>query len=852
MSLKNPYEFRTPIRERHRLVGRERELAVIRDAFESTLEDRGSHVTIEGPPRRGKTSLLNVAALEAEDLGLLPARLDISTLLFDSDLGFFRALIDAVVVALVSRCEITTPEDRYAACVGDIGGGEKSRSEDSEAPVPVIRGPLFSCSGMTTLSPPLLRRDFDRAVEHATGLGFRGVAFLLDDAHYLFEQADHAVLELFDGLLRAGGTWSFVLAGNSPMRPLMREHSFNLYQRFMPLRLEPILDIFEVRHLLLGPIDRSDVAASLDMDTAFDLMLISGIGEPYWMTVGAHGMWDEGEGEKLELTTSIIRTLTLVQKQAARDPDSHGDSLKRMKAIDEMSDELVQSASRLAPYHAMTVAEYVLSTRLSDLASDKSIDEDLDSAIKATKKWMDELVSAGLLDRTDDRFNVAGDIRVQTYLRYEAARRAGGQPIRALGHSSYGTAAAPSWLERLAHDMTTVVDTGLIATTLETGEVGDESVEEPLREIQAAGDERDPVRAAESGFLPSAFSMPPPGEVGLHTSGLSYVGIVFSVGIDSEFTLVSQRVNCGWLRWNSSEISAQDCALRVQEWLADHTTELAEYRLRVEKVVAGTMDQELAEQVVALMAPWTISGFVIDLFQAKRLLPAAEYLRRIVKALERGLEASSRHVDGADLADAYIRLGFISALLRRPEDAWAALKRSEELQNEHGNAGHALIDRVLLEYNLAHVRALRGEFAAAADGAKRAAELASDETSGTTFLLLHLPVPPTWSEPDPIWNTATVPGKSVASTALAQARCYEALAGKYSKSEFDDVASTFTEPGLAALRILGWTWLTRFNDPTKARSAFEQAASLNEADDIVKSELEFARRASGAANGENE
>ncbi|MEA2330753.1 MAG: hypothetical protein QOH58_891 [Thermoleophilaceae bacterium] len=149
-----------------------------------------------------------------------------------------------------------------------------------------------------------------------------------------------------------------------------------------------------------------------------------------------------------------------------------------------------------------------------------------------------------------------------------------------------------------------------------------------------------------------------------------------------------------------------------------------------------------------------------------------------------------------------------------------------------------------VRYNLAHVRALRGEFAAAAEWTLHAAESARTGAMNGVYLLLYLPAPRTWSPPDAIWSTAAVAAADVAGTLLAQARCLEALAGKYDRAEFAQVVGDTADLGVAALRVLGWTWLTRFNDSSEAERLFDAAlADASEQDaDVLQHELDYARR----------
>jgi hypothetical protein len=232
------------------------------------------------------------------------------------------------------------------------------------------------------------------------------------------------------------------------------------------------------------------------------------------------------------------------------------------------------------------------------------------------------------------------------------------------------------------------------------------------------------------------------------------------------------------------------------------------------------------------------------LYREMKLPQATEYLERIVKALERGLQAPDTPWAYRSITeDAYTRLGFISSLLDRQDDAWSALKRVRVLQ-EQQQAGNA-VDQTLVTYNMAYVRARKGEFAAAGQGARKAAELAHRVDAKVLYLLLYLPTLPTWSEPNQIWNTAEVPKAHIAPTMEMQARCFEALAGQYNLDEFEHAADDVGELGSAAFRVLGWTFLTRFNAKEKALIAFQNAQAATQEGEaaLIEREISFCSEA---------
>jgi len=837
MVIENPFNFRTPVSSRKELIGRDGQLDLIKGAFGEAAEGRSSHVRIEGPPRRGKTSLLNVAAELAREAKLLPVPVDVSPALFDDDLRFFEAIFDSVVRALSPSCEFQGSVERLVAIT--------SRSGDtSESGRPVVSLPAFATPEMTHLSTPLLATDFERAVVLAKSLGFQGIAFLLDRADHL-DHASHVTLDALDTMLQHGASWTMAIAGEAGLGRLLLEHSYSLHQRFAPVSLPPLSEA-EAESLIVetGGLSRFQVA------TAHDLHQISGPGEPYWLKVGAHALWDRSGEADFALTSSVVKDLIQARCEADPDDEKSREAASKVRAIDECSDVLVTSASRLASYEEMTVTECVLAQRSEEIAMGGSPQVDLEGAVGETEKTMDELVRRGLLEKIEDRFHVAGDEAVHVYLRYEAARRRGGvQPRSSIGHSSYGTATAPSWLIRLARDLD-VIRFGrqwLLANHLKavatTG--ADEGFGTPFKALQKAVDEGSPVGIAGAGLSPVALAFGGEDYRAIDDSTLVYVGIVFSVGIDAEFSFESERVACGWLRCGKGTPDGIGVATRVQEWLDEHEEQLAEYRLKPIEVTAGVVDKSIADETIALLAPFTPPGVVVNLYREAKFPVALDYLSKVTQAFENG-----RSTPGmpwpykAAIVDVYGRMGFMAALLDDADNAREALARCAELHEvQRALTGQ---EEALLCFNSAYVRALKAEYAAAGEATRKASQIARDASGAGVFLLLFLPTPKTWAAPGRAWHAAPVQEEHLADVMEMQACGYEALAGRYDRDEFLTAVGDLPDKAAAAARICGWTLLTRFDDASGAVRRFERAQGTiaKEGGDVrlVEGELAFARK----------
>src|SRR5205814_1235360 len=98
-------------------------------------------------------------------------------------------------------------------------------------------------------------------------------------------------------------------------------------------------------------------------------------------------------------------------------------------------------------------------------------------------------------------------------------------------------------------------------------------------------------------------------------------------------------------------------------------------------------------------------------FSGGQVAPAVEYLERVAEAFEFAYDKSPTPRFRTAISDAYQRLGFLGALLGDVETADTAIRRSTQIREKR---------EWLDAYNGGYIRALRKEFAAAADLAREA------------------------------------------------------------------------------------------------------------------------------------
>src|SRR6478735_6936520 len=102
--LPNPYDFANPVSDPDLFIGRKQQLQEIRYYLDHAKSAaRPINLAILGHRASGKTSLLNMAALAAQERGFCVVRVDLDEDDAKHQLAFFFKLFDAILAA---ACEL--------------------------------------------------------------------------------------------------------------------------------------------------------------------------------------------------------------------------------------------------------------------------------------------------------------------------------------------------------------------------------------------------------------------------------------------------------------------------------------------------------------------------------------------------------------------------------------------------------------------------------------------------------------------------------------------------------------------------------------------------------------------------
>ncbi len=810
----NPFDFRRPVRSPERFSGRN----ALRAAFgppSSSAPTPREHWLISGGKKIGKTSSLNLIACLSRERDLLVVDLPLNDAVLESPRHFFGAMLVAAERALHRAAPSSVPstDDFVPVEADEIGALVLGRCRDIGR----------------------LAAESDRG----------GVVVLIDNAELFSDDDD--IFQVLHLLMERAEDWVFVLAG----RPRFLEEIDDVFPALRSaaheLVLQPFRTLDAIGHCLTRHF-RGDRRGGLrlDLQALADFAQASS-GHPYLLLVFAHFAWEEREHADAELALSsrairralaeLARTNTVIPRESVEQLGS------QLDVFDRLSGDELAAAAPLVHFEEMSIRELATALCLRDGCDMAALEDRRRERTDELSAELDRLVTVDVISRNEDRFHLRGKIVGRLYLQALATQRGVGFAVPFVSQPTYGRYMGYLLMQRARAYLPVVVpgvaelsghlqqfDEGLHGQ-------GDGQHAKADAFVEAA-EKGSAVDMAEAGLfvavnLSSAESTTLPPD-----SALIFVRLRLRVSFGSAGEFGTESAELSSLSWASSGMSPGDLQAALDSWQARTNESLREANIELVSVSGMSIDPVTTRRFVALVAPPVSIKRIIDFFSTRRLSEAVAFIRDILPAVE---EARARLKDFLPpwvANDLYVRWGFLAAALGDSDDAEDALRRA---QDQSADATMVAANDFLATYNLGYVRALRGEFAAAAAMLTDLCPRHSDRSD--LYLLLYLPTDSAWVAP-PAWNTMSVNAEDIACTVRAQKLVYDALSGCFSAAEFSAAVTALAcADCCAANRLVGWTQLTRFGDQSAAVTAFERAAASPSAPEVCGDELAHARQA---------
>lgn len=312
--VRNPYDYRHPVRDAALFAGRSEEAAAIAYELDQAGVDQPSVcVVLHGRRAAGKTSLLYTTERMATERGLTTARVELVH--GDGDpLWFFRKMYEEVVRAVAAQAARSGTD--YSIDVADVlrvmaGAGDAATVAPLQFPEAV------ALAGTGRRVPEAALRDdlafFVRLLGHPIAMLVDEAQLIANDGHVL------SILRLLttrvDGLV-------LVLAGTSELIERIKDVHSQILRQFREIEVKGFVEHIDVKECVLRPLRSAGIYGELISSGTVSALNRVTDGNPYAIQLYCHEMFarvKQGLTRDMTLSPEVLEGIKSRMESGERD-----------------------------------------------------------------------------------------------------------------------------------------------------------------------------------------------------------------------------------------------------------------------------------------------------------------------------------------------------------------------------------------------------------------------------------------------------------------------------------------------------------------------------------------------------
>jgi hypothetical protein len=350
----NPYDFANPVSDKNIFIGRKKQLEdIIYYLNQAASAPRAINLALLGNRASGKTSLLNMIALEAKELGFCVVRIDLNEGDVANQLAFFYKLFDSILSEVV---EFSCKDG--SCCFGGNNGKTYDAYLDMTCAYEITEEKIWTPFSFpvqyakamnkghinTNISDSSIKRDLCIISKEANA----PIALLYDECNVLSH--NRIILEKIRNIFMNLPGFMQVFTGTPSLFPLMDEIFSPIVRQFKRIDVDPFVSSNEIRECVekplesigLNPRDVIDLSSWRDLR---DIQSLTG-GRPYEVQLLCHFMYknyERGISDKMTLNIDVFDD---VVQELSRGQDLYSRGV--IKSIQEIEDKPLKALKLLA------------------------------------------------------------------------------------------------------------------------------------------------------------------------------------------------------------------------------------------------------------------------------------------------------------------------------------------------------------------------------------------------------------------------------------------------------------------------------------------------------------------------
>ncbi|MGY0024700.1 glycosyltransferase [Streptomyces sp. YJ-C3] len=312
--VRNPYNYRHPVRDAATFAGRSEEAAAIEEELSQAQVGMPSIcVVLHGRRAAGKTSLLYAAERMATTRGLTTARVE----LIEGDgepIAFFRKIYEELVLAVLAEADRAgNPVDFDVAAVRRVMAGVADAST-----VPPLQFPeAIALAGAEGRVPDTALRD---DLSFFIDLLGHPIALLVDEAQLIADDSRSLSVLRFlttrvDGLV-------LVLAGTSGLIERIKEVHSQILRQFREIEVKGFVEETDVEECVARPLRNAGLYGGLLSANLVSSLRRLTDGNPYAIQLYCHEMFarmQRGLTQYMELSPEVLAGIKFRMERGDRD-----------------------------------------------------------------------------------------------------------------------------------------------------------------------------------------------------------------------------------------------------------------------------------------------------------------------------------------------------------------------------------------------------------------------------------------------------------------------------------------------------------------------------------------------------